>query len=129
MPAEPLCQAWSAHVTTGVRWAREHTVNIEALQWAAGHAKVLETVEATLSTTDKYATLERSPQLPHPVTFSASTLSEALEAIERLPRGERSFVLKDRYGYGCGAGVHRLIIDGPTLEDDSPATWRTTATS
>jgi N-formylglutamate amidohydrolase/glutathione synthase/RimK-type ligase-like ATP-grasp enzyme len=93
----------------------ERTVNVEILQWAAGHAKVLESVEATLSTTDKYAPIERAPQLPHPVTFAAATVSQALEAIERLPREEPYFVLKDRYGYG-GAQVHRLAFDEPALE-------------
>ena len=92
------------------------TPNIEALRWAAGHAKMLESVEATVSTTDKYAPVERAPQLPHPVTFCAATLSEALEAIGRLARGEPFFVLKDRYGYGCGAQVHRLSFDEPDLE-------------
>ncbi|MDQ6836125.1 MAG: hypothetical protein M3016_08045, partial [Actinomycetota bacterium] len=96
----------------------ERTVNIEALRWAAGHAKVIESVEATLSTTDKYAPIERGPQLPHPVTFPAATLSEALEAVERLPRGERYFVLKDRYGFGGGTDIHRLTFDNPALEQD-----------
>jgi N-formylglutamate amidohydrolase/glutathione synthase/RimK-type ligase-like ATP-grasp enzyme len=96
----------------------EQTINIEALQWAAGHAKMLESVEATLSTTDKYATIERNPQLPHPVTFPVATLAEAIEAIARLPRDGPYFVLKDRYGYGCGAGVHRLMFDAPGLEGD-----------
>lgn len=95
----------------------EQTVNIEALQWAAGHAKLLESVEATLSTTDKYGPIERSPQLPHPITFRAEALPEALEAIGRLPREERYFVLKDRYGYGCGAQVHRFAFDDPALEE------------
>lgn len=95
----------------------EQTPNVEILQWASGHAKVLESVEATLSTTDKYAQLERAPQLPHPVTFSASTLPQALEAIKRLPPGEPYFVLKDRYGYGCGAQVHRLAFDASDLEE------------
>ncbi len=96
----------------------ERTPNIEVLQWAAGHTKMLESVEATLSTTDKYAPLERAPQLPHPVTFPAATLPQALEAIDRLPREEPYVVLKDRYGYGCGAQVHRLAFDGPALEDE-----------
>ena len=94
----------------------ERTPNIEALQWAAGHAKMLETVEATLSTTDKYAPIERAPQLPHPVTFAASTLPQALEAIAGLPREETDFVLKDRYGFGCGLQVHRIAFDDPALE-------------
>ena len=76
---------------------------------------MLESAEATLSTTDKYAPIERCPQLPHPVTFPAATLSQALEAIDNLPRDEPHFVLKDRYGYGCGAQVHRLAFDEPAL--------------
>ncbi len=99
----------------------EQTANIEALQWAAGHAKLLESVEATLSTTDKYGPIERSPQLPHPITFPAETLPEALEAIRRLPREERYFVLKDRYGYGCGAQIHRLAFEEPGLEGEVAA--------
>jgi N-formylglutamate amidohydrolase/glutathione synthase/RimK-type ligase-like ATP-grasp enzyme len=93
-----------------------HTPNIEALQRAVGHAKVLESVEATLSTNDKYAPIERCPQLPHPVTFPVATLSQALEVIDRLPREGPYFVLKDRYGYG-GAHVHRLDFAEPALED------------
>ena len=96
----------------------EETANLEALRWAAGHAKLLESVEATLSTTDKYGPIERSPQLPHPITFPAETLPQALEAIERLPREEPYFVLKDRYGYGCGAQVHRLTFDQPALAEE-----------
>ena len=65
-PAERRCSSSSCAATTS---ATERTANIEILQWAAAHAKVLETVEATLSTTDKYAPVERGPQLPHPVTF------------------------------------------------------------
>jgi N-formylglutamate amidohydrolase/glutathione synthase/RimK-type ligase-like ATP-grasp enzyme len=93
----------------------DRTANIEILQWAAAHAKLLESVEATLSTTDKLAPVERCPQLPHPATFAAATVAEALEAVARLPREQPDFVLKDRYGYG-GAQVHRLTFDAPDLE-------------
>jgi N-formylglutamate amidohydrolase/glutathione synthase/RimK-type ligase-like ATP-grasp enzyme len=95
----------------------EETANIDALRWAAGHAKMLESVEATLSTTDKYGPIERSPQLPHPTTFPAETVPEALAAVGQLPSEERYFVLKDRYGYGCGAQVHRLAFEQPDLEE------------
>jgi N-formylglutamate amidohydrolase len=91
----PLAEA-QLLVVRGDDIRTERTVNVEILQWAAGHAKVLESVEATLSTTDKYAPIERGPQLPHPVTFAAATVSQALEAIVRLPREEPYFVLKDR---------------------------------
>lgn len=94
----------------------EDTPNLEILRRAVAHAKTLETIEATLSTTDKYAPLERAAQLPHPVTFAASSAAEAMEAIARLPRLEPDFVLKDRYGYGCGAQVHRICFDDPDLE-------------
>jgi N-formylglutamate deformylase len=93
----------------------EQTANLEILRWASGHAKMLESVEATLSTTDKYAPVQRAPQLPHPVTFAVATVAQALEAIARLPRAEPSFVLKDRYGYG-GAQVHRIAFEDPALE-------------
>lgn len=95
----------------------EQTPHIEILRWATNHTKALESVEATLSTTDKYAPVERDPQLPHPVTFPASTLQQALAAIERVPQEEPYFVLKDRYGYGCGAQVHRLSFDDPELHE------------
>ncbi|MGI8632220.1 MAG: N-formylglutamate amidohydrolase [Solirubrobacterales bacterium] len=95
----------------------EQTPNIEILRWAATHAKMLESVEATLSTTDKYMAVKRAPQLPHPVTFPASTLPQALDAIERLERDEPWFVLKDRFGYGCGAQVHRLAFDDENLAE------------
>ena len=96
----------------------ERTRNLEILEWAAGNAKMLETVEATLSTTDKYGPVARAPQLPHPVTFPAATIAQALKAIGDLPRESPYFVLKDRYGYGCGAQVHRLAFDAPELEAD-----------
>lgn len=95
----------------------QQTPNLEILERATRQAKTLESLQATLSTTDKFAPLERDSQLPHPVTFSASTLPEALEAIELLPHEEPYLVLKDRYGYGCGAQVHRLAFDDPALKD------------
>ncbi len=94
----------------------ENTENIDILRRASEYAKMLESVDATLATTDKYGTIERAPQLPHPVTFPADNLEEIKAAIKRLPRADGSFVLKDRYGYGCGTGVHRLYFDDPELE-------------
>ncbi|MBA2346799.1 MAG: N-formylglutamate amidohydrolase, partial [Solirubrobacterales bacterium] len=95
----------------------EDTPNLELLRRGTVHARTLETVEATLSTTDKYAPVEREPQLPHPVTFAASSLEEALAAIDLLPHADPWFVLKDRHGYGCGAQVHRLAFDDPRLSE------------
>ncbi|MFW5855299.1 MAG: N-formylglutamate amidohydrolase [Thermodesulfobacteriota bacterium] len=94
----------------------EDSENIHILRWASENMKMIETVDATLLTTDKYGTIKRAPQLPHPVTFPAAGLDEAKEAIRRLPRADGSFVLKDRYGYGCGAQVHRLHFDDPELD-------------
>jgi N-formylglutamate amidohydrolase/glutathione synthase/RimK-type ligase-like ATP-grasp enzyme len=94
----------------------EQSENLSVLRWASENMKMIESVEATLATTDKYGTIRRAPQLPHPVTFAADNLENALDAIPRLPRADGSFVLKDRYGYGCGAQVHRLKFDAPGLE-------------
>lgn len=94
----------------------EHTENVELLRWASEHAKVLETVDATVNTTDKYKPLERAPQLPHPVTFPATTLAEVHEALPKLPQESGYFVLKDRFGYGCGVQVHRIRFDAPDLD-------------
>lgn len=115
-PTVPLSEV-QLFVVRGDDIRTEETENIEALRWAAGHAKMLESVEATLSTTDKYAPIERAPQLPHPITFPVETVEDALEAIESLPREEPYLVLKDRYGFGCGEQVHRLAFDDPDLRE------------
>lgn len=94
----------------------EQSENIRILRWASDNLKMLETIDATLATTDKYGTIKRAPQLPHPVTFAADNLKAALDALKQLPRADGSFVLKDRYGYGCGAQVHRIRFDDPELE-------------
>ncbi|MFP4306045.1 MAG: N-formylglutamate amidohydrolase [Desulfococcaceae bacterium] len=94
----------------------ERSDNIDILRWASAHAKMIESVDATLATTDKMGTIHRAPQLPHPVTFAAERLEDARVAVARLPRSDGAFVLKDRYGYGCGAQVHRLRFDDPELE-------------
>lgn len=93
------------------------TPNLDILRSAEKHSKLLESVDATLSTTDKYETIQRAPQLPHPLTFKADTLEEAKEAIEKLPGNSGYFVLKDRYGYGCGAQVHQLRFDDKNLDE------------
>lgn len=95
---------------------REDTPNLDVLREAEASARVLETVAATLATTDKYALVERVPHAPQPVTYTASDLDTALDAIDRLPDdGQGFFVLKDRFGYGCGAQVHRLQREADDL--------------
>jgi N-formylglutamate amidohydrolase/glutathione synthase/RimK-type ligase-like ATP-grasp enzyme len=93
----------------------EQSENIDILRWASENKKMIESVEATLATTDKFGTIKRAPQLPHPVTFAADNVEEAVGAIGQLPAADGTFVLKDRYGYGCGAQVHRLRFDDPEL--------------
>ena len=95
---------------------RADTPNLDILREAELSALVLETVAATLATCDKYALIERGPHIPQPITYSATTIDTAMEAIARLPHRDGWFVLKDRYGYGCGAQVHRLHVDEPGLE-------------
>lgn len=95
---------------------REDTPNLDVLREAEASARVLETVAATLASTDKYALVERVPHAPQPVTYSATDIDAAMDAIGRLPDdGQGYLVLKDRFGYGCGAQVHRLHRDAEDL--------------
>lgn len=77
---------------------------------------LFETIEATLSTCDK-CELTRRTDIPQPQTFAAETLEEAVRAVNQLPDREGYFVLKDRYGYGCGEQVHRLEFKDPRLKE------------
>lgn len=95
---------------------RADTPNLDVLREAELSAQVLETTAATLASTDKYALVERVPHASQPVTYTASDIDAAMDAIHRLPNAQGWFVLKDRFGYGCGAQVHRLHNEAPALE-------------
>ena len=95
---------------------RADTPNLDILRKAEETAIVLESVEATLATTDKFQVVERCPNAPQPVTYAASDLDQAMDALGRVPHHDGWVVVKDRYGYGCGAQVHRLHIETPGLE-------------
>ena len=94
---------------------RADTPNLDVLREAELSAPMLETTAATLATTDKYALVERVPHASQPVTYTASDIHAAMDAIQRLPNAQGWFVLKDRFGYGCGAQVHRLHNEAPDL--------------
>jgi glutathione synthase/RimK-type ligase-like ATP-grasp enzyme len=69
----------------------------------------LERMGPTLDTCDKYELVTRCPHIPQPRTYAADNLVDALGYIGSLRRDTGSrFVLKDRYGYGCGAQVHLM---------------------
>ncbi|MFW6114268.1 MAG: N-formylglutamate amidohydrolase [bacterium] len=91
------------------------TPNIDILKMFEQAGLLMESVEATLATCDKYGLMERCPEASQPITFSASTLEDVQSAVEKLPRDQPWFVLKDRFGYGCGNQVHRLDFDDPYL--------------
>ncbi|MFP3869548.1 MAG: N-formylglutamate amidohydrolase [Syntrophobacteria bacterium] len=93
------------------------TPNLHILQMIENHGLLIENTAATLSTCDKYELVRRAPHIPQPVTFPARSLEEAMEAINLLPDAEGYFVLKDRYGYGCGEQVHRIEFGDPQLEE------------
>lgn len=95
---------------------RTDTPNIDLLRAAENEAIVIESMAATLATCDKYELVERCPEVPQPLTFVATELDAAIEAVDRLPLDDGWFVLKDRFGYGCGAQVHRLNRETPDLE-------------
>lgn len=93
------------------------TPNLDLLRAMERHSTLIETIDATLATCDKYELLRRAPEVPQPVTFAADTLEATMDAVERLPRDHGFFVLKDRYGYGCGAQVHRLGFGDAHLDE------------
>ncbi len=93
------------------------TPNLDLIRAIEDHGILIERVEATLSTNDKYEIAVRCPDLPQPLTYTAVSLDEAMEALSKLPRNDGFFVLKDRYGYGCGHGVHRIGFDDPELSE------------
>lgn len=96
---------------------RTDTPNLDVLRVAETEAIVVESVAATLSTCDKYELVVRCPEVPQPVTFAASDADEVRELIDRLPIDDDGwFVLKDRFGSGCGAQVHRLHREMPDLD-------------
>ena len=93
------------------------TPNLEIISSIEDHGLLIESVEATLNTNDKYEIFRRLPGVPQPVTYAPTTLGEAMEAVKRLPDREGCFILKDRYGYGCGHDVHRIDFDDPELTE------------
>ncbi len=93
------------------------TPNLDIIRTLERGDKLIETLDATLSTTDKFELNRRVPDLPQPITYAAETLDQALAALEKLPKKEGIFVLKDRFGYGCGHGVHKIEFNDPELAE------------
>ncbi len=93
------------------------TPNLDLIRAIEEKGILMESVEATLSTNDKYEIIVRCPGLPRPLTYTAGNLDEANKALSRLPNNNGFFVLKDRYGYGCGHGVHRIGFEDPELTE------------
>jgi glutathione synthase/RimK-type ligase-like ATP-grasp enzyme len=92
------------------------TPNLDLLQTIEKTGVLFESVQATLATTDKFEMVVRAPHVPQPVTYAASSLEEAKGALKKLPDAHNYFVLKDRYGYGCGMQVHRVKFADPELD-------------
>jgi len=93
------------------------TPNLDIIRTIEEHGILMESVAATLSTNDKFEITVRVAHVPQPITYDAVSLDEAMDALNRLPDREGCFVLKDRYGYGCGHGVHRLEFADPELTE------------
>ncbi|MBS3820053.1 N-formylglutamate amidohydrolase [bacterium] len=92
------------------------TPHLNLLRVVQQKGVLFENLEATLSTCDK-CELTRRTDVPQPQTFAAHTFKEAMEAVNQLPDREGCFILKDRYGYGCGEQVHRLEFKDPRLKE------------
>lgn len=92
------------------------TPNVEALATLERESVGLESLAGTLDTCDKYEVVRRCTDAPQPATYKADTLEEALDAIRIVPQTDGRFVLKDRFGYGCGKQVHLVSARDPQLE-------------
>ena len=91
------------------------TPGVDVLQLAEKECIFLEDVEDTLQTCDKYETILRCPDVPQPKTYAADSLDGTIEGVEKLPKATGRFVLKDRFGCGCGEQVHLLSFGDPDL--------------
>lgn len=94
-----------------------NTPNLELIRTIEETGILIESTAATLFTTDKYELTKRIPDIPQPVTYAADSLTGAINTLSSLPEKEGYFVLKDRFGYGCGHGVHRIKFADPKLPE------------
>lgn len=93
------------------------TKGVDILEKAESTSIFLENMKDTLSTCDKYELVRRCPDLPSPITYPADCIEDALSSIKKLPEDQGKFVLKDRFGYGCGAQVHLIDMYDPKLSE------------
>ncbi|MEA3417326.1 MAG: N-formylglutamate amidohydrolase, partial [Thermodesulfobacteriota bacterium] len=93
-----------------------NTTNLDILKTIGQRSALFESIEATLVTTDKYELVKRLPDIPQPKTYSASSMAEAQYALHQLPTEHGYFIIKDRFGFGCGFQVHRVQFSDPELD-------------
>ncbi|MFW6150921.1 MAG: N-formylglutamate amidohydrolase [Chloroflexota bacterium] len=91
--------------------------NLDILRTIEENGVLMERITPTLATCDKYRIALQAPHVPQPATYAVDSLEEAMKALARLPERDGYFVLKDRYGYGCGHGVHRVEFADPQLTE------------
>lgn len=94
-----------------------NTPKLNILKTINRRGALFESLEATLSTNDKYELVNRLPDIPQPITFTASSMVEAREALQQIPTKHGYFVVKDRFGFGCGFHVHRVQFSDPELDN------------
>ncbi|MFO7985404.1 MAG: N-formylglutamate amidohydrolase [Desulfatiglandaceae bacterium] len=92
------------------------TPNLHILQTIEETGVLFESIRGTVATNDKFEMVVRASHVPQPITYPASSLKEAKAAIQKLPHEYGWFILKDRYGYGCGLQVHRIKFTDPALD-------------
>jgi len=93
-----------------------HTENLDVLKPMDDRGALFESIKATLATTDKFELVKRVPDVPQPQTYAASSVSEARRAVEKLPKEAKYFIIKDRFGFGCGLQVHRVAFSDPEID-------------
>jgi len=61
------------------------TPNLDILRTIEERGILIESITATLSTCDKYGLVRRATHVPQPITYSADSLEEAMDAISFSP--------------------------------------------
>ncbi|MEA2076562.1 MAG: N-formylglutamate amidohydrolase [Candidatus Marinimicrobia bacterium] len=93
-----------------------NTLNLDLFKTIDQRGVLFESIKATLVTTDKYELVKRLSDIPQPKTYPASSMAEAQDALTQIPNEHSYFIIKDRFGFGCGLQVHRVRFSDPELD-------------
>jgi glutathione synthase/RimK-type ligase-like ATP-grasp enzyme/N-formylglutamate amidohydrolase len=94
----------------------DNTPNLDILKTIDIRGALFESLRATLVTTDKYELVKRLPDIPQPKTFYVTSMAEAQDVLTQIPNKNGYFIIKDRFGFGCGFQVHKVLFSDSELD-------------